>query len=828
MSECKKNMTQRLILIYLILLLLPGYAIAEVITSDTVWSEEVLVEEDILVPSGVTLTVLPGTVVRILPSDSTKTDPEYVSHRTEITIRGRLKVQGTQDAPVVFTMSESVEKRLLDSWSGIIIDSGAAEITWSTITEAETALTVKHGTLTAEKVTLTQNRYGLIILGEDSSVTLAGSKVEKNDYGLFLFNGAQLTRLDSTISGNSKKDEFTDGFASSLPTRSYRLEDKVTSQVYKDEALLGVTIWQGRILVEGVVRLPADAQLIIMPGTVIEFTKRDTNNDGIGENGLRIRGRFIAKGTSSAPIIFRSAEKSPAMGDWDSINILGSDLSQNLIEFTQIQDAYRGMHFHYSNVSVTNSIMTNNYRGAQFQESLVTMSRNIFYDNKSGVQARDSEVVFEHNEVINNQNGANFFRLDLNAHHNIFANNEQDGLRIREGATQIKDNQMFDNRFGLLVADANYADVQRNFLGANFEAGLALRNTDHVRISENAIQKNGINGIIIRESRGVISGNSIGANSERGIAVISYSGLISQNNIFANGLYGIGLEGISDIEAQENWWDDSDLAQEIYDSSDEAGLGTVRYKPQSHEPYPFTWAWQEIPVDAVWGGIINISENVTVAQSATLQVRPGSTVRFGSGVGLKIFGSIESKGTKDNRITYTSMESKEPGFWDEINLFQAGESSFVHSDFSYGTWGIHSHFTSLEITGCRFTNNDGGIRFRSGPLEVSGSVFKENRIGIRSFRGIAEISRNEITANEIGIFVRQKGAGLAIHYNNIYANERYALRLGDFNLQEVDARHNWWNGEDLGKIIFDQADESYIGPVLIDPVLSDRMDIIVQ
>jgi hypothetical protein len=445
------------------------------------------------------------------------------------------------------------------------------------------------------------------------------------------------------------------------------------------------------------------------------------------------------------------------------------------------------MHFHYSNVSVTNSIMTNNYRGAQFQESLVTMSRNIFYDNKSGVQARDSEVVFEHNEVINNQNGANFFRLDLNAHHNIFANNEQDGLRIREGATQIKDNQMFDNRFGLLVADANYADVQRNFLGANFEAG-----------------------------------------SERGIAVISYSGLISQNNIFANGLYGIGLEGISDIEAQENWWDDSDLAQEIYDSSDEAGLGTVRYKPQSHEPYPFTWAWQEIPVDAVWGGIINISENVTVAQSATLQVRPGSTVRFGSGVGLKIFGSIESKGTKDNRITYTSMESKEPGFWDEINLFQAGESSFVHSDFSYGTWGIHSHFTSLEITGCRFTNNDGGIRFRSGPLEVSGSVFKENRIGIRSFRGIAEISRNEITANEIGIFVRQKGAGLAIHYNNIYANERYALRLGDFNLQEVDARHNWWNGEDLGKIIFDQADESYIGPVLIDPVLSDRMDIIVQ
>ena len=818
----------RALIILIGILLFPAFAGGEVLTSDTVWSEEVLVEEDILVPYGVTLTVLPGTLVRVLSADSTKTDPEYASHRTEITIRGSLKVQGEQDARVVFTMAESVEKRLLDSWAGIIVDSGKAEITWSTITEAETALTVKHGTLTAENVSLAENRYGLIIQGKDSSVTLIGSKVEKNDYGLFLLNGAQLTRVDSTISGNSKKDEFTGSSASSLPTRSYRLEDKVTSQVYRDEALLGVTIWQGRILIEGVVRVPPEAQLLIMPGTIIEFSKRDTNNDGIGENGINIQGRFIAKGTSTAPIIFRSAEKTPAMGDWDSINILGSDQSQNLIEFCQIQDAYRGMHFHYSNVAVTNSVLTNNYRGAQFQESLVTMSRNIFYDNKSGVQARDSEVTFEHNEVINNQNGANFFRLDLKAHHNIFANNEQDGLRIREGETLIKDNQMFGNRFGLLVADANYTEVQRNFIGSNLEGGLALRNSDHFSITGNAIQKNGINGVIIRESRGMISGNSIGANGERGIAIISYSGLISRNNIFANGLYGVGLEGITDIEAQDNWWDDSDLIREIYDSGDEAGLGTVRYKPQSHEPYSFTWSWKEIPVDAVWGGIINIPEKVTVAQSATLQVRPGSTVRFGSGVGLKIFGSIESKGTKDNRITYTSVAEKGPGDWDEINLQQAGESFFVHSDFSYGTWGIHSHFTPLKITGCRFSRNDGGVRFRSGPMEISNSLFSGNRIGIRSFRGIGEILGNEITDNEIGIFVRQKGAGLAIHKNNIYGNERYNLRLGDFNRQDVDARHNWWGESDMSQTIFDRNDESYIGSVIFQPVLDERVDIIVQ
>jgi nitrous oxidase accessory protein NosD len=814
--------------ILIFLCLLPLEAGAEVFTSDTVWSNEVLVKEDILIPDGVTLTVMPGTVVRVLPADSTKTDPEYVSHRTEITIRGHLKVLGEEDAPVTFTMGDSDKHDLLDAWAGIIIDSGKAEIAWSSITGAETGLTVTHGKLAAEKVSIIGNRYGLIIQGKDSSVSLERSSIEKNDYGLFLLNGAQLIRQDSIISGNSKKDEFTGQSTASLTTRSYSLEDRVTTQIYKDEALLGVTVWQGRILVEGVVRVPPEAQLLIMPGTIVEFSKRDTNNDGIGENGINVQGRFIAKGTSSAPIIFRSAEKAPAMGDWDSINILGSDLSQNLIEFSQIQDAYRGMHFHYSNVAVTNSVLTNNYRGIQFQESLVILSRNMFYDNKSGVQARDSEVVFEYNEVINNQNGANFFRLDLNAHNNIFASNEQDGLRIREGETLIKDNQMFANRFGLLVADANYTEVKRNFIGSNLEGGLALRNSDHFIITGNAIQHNGINGIIIRESRGIISENSIASNGERGIAIISFIGPITKNNIFANNLYGIGLEGSNDIEARENWWDDSDLSREIYDSGDEPGLGKVYYKPQSSEPFPFAWAWHKIPVDAVWGGNLEISGKVTVDQGFILQVRPGTTVRFAQGAGIEVLGKIESKGRKESRITYTAMEGDEPGYWDEISLQQAGESYFMYSDFSYATWGVHSHFTPLKISGSSFKNNYGGIRFRSGPLEVTGSVFKHNEIGIRSYRGVGQIKRNEISNNEIGIFIREKGAGLAIHYNNIYANERYSLRLGDFNRQDVNARHNWWGGDEPAKVIFDREEESYIGTVLVDPVLTAPIDSIVQ
>lgn len=78
------------------MLLFAAFAGGEVLTSDTVWSEEILVSDDIVVPEGVTLTVLAGTVVRVLPSDSTKIDPEcipsdrnYHSRHSQYPGRGR-------------------------------------------------------------------------------------------------------------------------------------------------------------------------------------------------------------------------------------------------------------------------------------------------------------------------------------------------------------------------------------------------------------------------------------------------------------------------------------------------------------------------------------------------------------------------------------------------------------------------------------------------------------------------------------------------------------------------------------------------------------------
>lgn len=794
---------------------------AEVLSKDTVWSGEVEIREDLLIPKGVTLTIAAGTVVRVWPAESSKNDPEYLSPLTEIMVRGHLEAEGEAGNEVLFV--PAVDQKDDEAWAGIIVDSGNVWLRSAGLSGAEVGLYVVDGWAKVKDSRLTGNRYAVIAQGKAAGAKLENSIVSDNDYGVLDLDDATLIIEGGQVAGNRKKDRFSRaGAADSREQQLYVPAENNISRSYASESIPGTTVWQGRILVDGLLRLPVNSRLIIMPGTVVEFSKRDTNNDGIGENGLLLQGVLIAKGRPEAPIIFRSAAPAPGRGDWDSINIMGSDGTQNLIEYCQIQDAYRGLHFHFANVFVNQAILRHNYRGAQFQESLVEIRDSRFFDNKSGLQARDSEILFQGNELSGNLLGANFFRVSMLGSYNRFAFNAMAGARIREGAVNLINNSFDNNRQGLLVADAVFGKFNRNIISGNTETGFSMRNDDNIEVAGNIIQYNGINGISIQDSSGIIQQNLISDNAERGLGVISFAGLLTRNNIVGNGLYALEIEGGSDLAAPDNWWGGALPGQVILDRLDDPARGEAKIETAGSAAEALVWPGKEISSSAAWRGELLVGSRLTVARDATLTVAPGARISFAREAGLQVNGRILAIGEPGRRISFSAAGSGSQAGWDEITLERAA-SIFSYCDFTQANWALHGHFSHLRVTDCSFINNYGGIRFRSGPLEIERNYFKGNYIGVRAYYGNAMISRNVITENEMGIFVRTGAGGLEVHENNIFANSRYSIRLGDFNTEDLQAQRNWWGPQGPEDGIFDQEDEPGIGRVIFQPFLDQEL-----
>ncbi len=796
---------------------IPSLAAAMVITTDTVWQGEVTLSDDVLVPKSISLTIKPGTVIKVIPSESTKTDPEYLSPLAEITVRGSLKVEGTSSSPVIFHAEGEPNTA---SWAGIIVDGGEAVLSSCRIANADAALYVIEGTARIVGSEIRQNRYGISAIGPKSIVAVISSVVTDNDYGIFSIGAAKVSRQDSTIQKNRKRDFHTTELNRLKGQFSYESgADLPVSKIYGDEVLLGSTIWQGHIVVKGIIRVPEGARLAIMPGTTIEFTKRDTNRDGIGENGLLIQGLFLAKGSPKNPILFRSAEKNRQKGDWDAINIMNSDGAQNLIEYCQIEDAYRGLHFHFSNVAVIKSVLKNNYRGVQFQESSVVLTGNWLHDNKSGIQGRNSTIEMTGNVVADNYMGGNFFRSSMQIRQNRFLGNLREGLRLREGATVMELNLLDGNRYGLMVADTFSASFTNNICTNNVEVGLSLKNADNIDLSKNFFVGNGFNGLSIQETRADIEGNQFAANGERGIGMLSFTGLITGNNFMDNRLYAIDQEGQNDVDAPGNWWGGVDASRVIYDHQDDPARGSVNSDKALTKPASFTWPLPQVVTSTEWSGEIVLKQRVEVAKGATLSIMPDTKVAFSEAAGLSVFGKLLAKGQKSREIIFTSLSKKEAGAWDEVLLEHANDSVISHATFEYANWGLHSHFTNLSLSDSRFMNNAGGMRFRSGPITVRNCLFADNSIGIRSYRGNGIIEKSDITRNEVGIFVREKGGGLKITKNNLFSNSSYNIRIGDFNDENVNARGNWWGEGKPGSTIFDGRNEPGIGFVNYEPFL---------
>lgn len=187
----------------------PRQELAGVISSDLTLSGEVLLTGDLLILPGRTLTLQPGTTVRVRRSESTKIDPEYLSSYTEILVRGRLQAAGTASAPISF-LPETAGKAGELLWAGIILDRAAGSIiSHARIEGAEQGILAISAAPHLAENTISNCRYGMVLQGPGNAA-IYNNRIEAGEGGLFVLAGASPEIAGNRITHQVEEGLFVD------------------------------------------------------------------------------------------------------------------------------------------------------------------------------------------------------------------------------------------------------------------------------------------------------------------------------------------------------------------------------------------------------------------------------------------------------------------------------------------------------------------------------------------------------------------------------------------------------------------------------------------
>ena len=213
--------------------------------------------------------------------------------------------------------------------------------------------------------------------------------------------------------------------------------------VYSDEYISEDTVWSGRILIDGTVKVAKGATLTISPGTDIAFVRRDADADGLGDAVLAVEGRLMAIGTREQPIRFHSAAENPQPGDWLEIRV---DFSQEVhLRYCDIRDSAYTLHAHFTRGVVEDSTIHHNIDGCRLGQAKFIFRNNLIEHNQGkGINFRNSSVEVHHNILRYNGSGVFLFESDRSFdihHNNIYGN--LDSLRLGDfytGDVAVRDN----------------------------------------------------------------------------------------------------------------------------------------------------------------------------------------------------------------------------------------------------------------------------------------------------------------------------------------------------------------------------------------------------
>ncbi|MYK18875.1 hypothetical protein F4055_12050 [Candidatus Poribacteria bacterium] len=230
-----------------------------------------------------------------------------------------------------------------------------------------------------------------------------------------------------------------------------------------------------------------------------------------------------------------------------------------------------------------------------------------------------------------------------------------------------------------------------------------------------------------------------------------------------------------------------------------------------------------------------VKGTLEIPQDVTLNIQPGTTVKFGRNALLTVRGILKI-GTplaqeQVTELVYLTSENIKPApaDWNGILFDHTHDlESFIRGAvIEYATTALDIKTTSPTVAACTLRLNTTAIALDGSDAQIQHNDILDNNTGVKTIgrQTRPQIQKNNITKNETGIFCENVQS--IIRNNNLNANI-FALRLNvKFNLI---VSNNWWGNSDateIANVIIDATDRELItkqvGIVYYEPFTDERI-----
>lgn len=356
------------------------YIAGGTISQDTVWDGGTyVVQRDIEVAEGVTLQIMPGTIVK-------------VNAQIQIDVQGTIAAQGISEKPIVFTTVYDDEYGGTGGrwyWRGILVESTGKFVGNNVMIKyggyAMGGSVSVYGALNIDNSVITDSNYDGISLDTQKDVVIRNTSILRSrNHGIDIFEAGA---GDFIIKNNTIKD--SDGYP--IKIGLYRSTSKVYSGITLDNIYKGnkadyiylsgsidddITISKNKYLAE-MFSVENESTLTLKAGVVLMYM---TNMS------MDVEGKLVVQGTEDNPVIMTSSYDSDFGGKgvtsedryWSGIDVYGE------LDATYLKLRYGeyGMATRDGSVTLIDSEISNNYSyGIYFDTTIQpTLIGNSFKD----------------------------------------------------------------------------------------------------------------------------------------------------------------------------------------------------------------------------------------------------------------------------------------------------------------------------------------------------------------------------------------------------------------------------------------------------------------